>query len=405
MSWCQRIAESIRETFTTRKGFINNLRTLWIAVFAFVLVGFFAFIALNFTILNPIAQAIQEFSLTDIYYQILAQTPDTSRAITVVDMSKIYTRGEVASLLYEIEAQEPSVVGVDITFKDERTDYQGNDMLVDIAKTYDNIVFAYYRQNVVNNKEEDVHSFFTDSIPVTEGFTDMPRGLYGVMKRQVPLAGFSKDTVCYSFASAVANKYEGKKLVPPEPRDMTINYEPTEFTVLPYDSVMQHPELISGRIVLVGGINRLEDMHDTPLGKMPGTVLLAYSIQTILENKEVKSIPTIGLALISLLLVMFTCKGQQFYSFIIAENVKHKMTRNLLESDYLQGLLTSLWTALLLGFAFLVFCKYHTNINLGWAFAGISTLSSSTSLYNTISDNLCPEKPEEPDNTQQIQQQ
>ena len=383
----------LRQTFTTRKGLIVNLCPVWVSLFAFCLVGIYAFIALNFSFLNPIAHAVKEFSLTDIYYQVLSEYPDTSRAITVVDMSKLYTRSEVASLLYDIETHHPKVLGVDITFQDKRTDLLGNDMLVDLAKTYPNIVFAYYRQNVRNNEETEVHSFFTDSIPVTEGFTDMPRGLYGVMKRKVPLAGQSRDSICHSFSSAVVNKYAEKDIIPLSERDLNINFEPTIFSILPCDSVFLHPELLEGRIVLVGGVNRLEDMHDTPLGKMAGTVLLAYSVQTILNDKEVKTIPHVGLAILSFLIVMLTCVGQRQYSLLVKHTVHNLMGKSILDSAYIRGLLTSLWTAFLLGVTFLVFCKFSTNINLGWAFAAISTLMSSTSLYNAVRETMFPRNP------------
>lgn len=217
----------LRRTFTTKQGLIVHLRPVWVSLFAFTLVGLYASIALNVSFLNPVAQAVKEFSLTDIYYQVLSEVPDTSRAITVVDMSKMYTRSEVAALLYEIEAHNPKIVGVDITFQDRRTDLVGNDMLVNIAQDFPNIVFAYYRQDVKNNAEKEVHSFFTDTIPVTEGFTDMPRGLYGVMKRQVPLAGPSRGGLCHSFASAIVNKYADDDLIPLEKRDLNINFEST----------------------------------------------------------------------------------------------------------------------------------------------------------------------------------
>ena len=376
--------KALKDTFCTKRGLMVNLRYVWVSFFAFMLVGIYALIALNFSFLNPIAQAVKDFSLTDVYYQVLAEHPDTSRAITVVDMSKLYTRTEVAALLYDIEQTRPKVVGVDIVFQDERTDYVGNDMLVDIAKTYDNVVFSYYRQNIQNNEETEVHSFFTDSVKVMEGFTDMPRGLYGVMKRKVPLCGASEDGQSLSFSSLVANRYAEKDIVPLEEADLDINFEPTVFTIVSCDSVLFHPELLEGRIVLVGGINRLEDMHDTPLGKMAGTVLLAYSIQTIIESREVKYLSAFWLGILSFLIVMLTCVWQDGYSRLVDNSIKNLMIQNVLKSTYIAGLLTSFWCVLLLGLAFIVFCKFNISVNLGWAFAAISCLVGSKSLYSAL---------------------
>ena len=381
-----------KRAFATRRGVWLYLRHVWIALLAYMIVGILAFITLNISFLNPIAEVVRTFSLTDMYYQALTDYPDTSHAITVVDMSELYTRSEVASLLYDIESTHPKVIGVDITFQDKRTDLMGNEMLVDIARTYDNIVFAFYRQDIQNNEQTEVHSFFADSIHVTEGFTDMPRGLYGVMKRKVPLAGKSKGKLCQSFSSAVANMYAEREIAPLEERDLNINFRPTSFMIVKHDSVLLHPEWLEGRVVLIGGINRLEDMHDTPLGKMAGTVLLAYSIQTILENKEVQSLPKFWLALISFIVVMLTSAGLYAYSEAIRKRISNRFLGEFLRTTYVKGVLISLWTAVLLGLAFIVFCKWNININLGWAFAAISCIGSSMSFYMVLSDTVLSRK-------------
>lgn len=382
----------LKKAFATRRGVWIYWRHVWIALLAYMIVGILAFITLNVSFLNPIAQVVRTFSLTDMYYQALTEYPDTSHAITVVDMSELYTRSEVASLLYDIESTNPKTIGVDITFQDKRTDQMGNEMLVDIARTYDNIVFAFYRQDIQNNEQTEVHSFFADSIPVTEGFTDMPRGLYGVMKRKVPLAGESNGKLCHSFSSAVANMYAEREIAPLEKRELNINFRPTAFTIVKHDSVLLHPEWLEGRVVLIGGINRLEDMHDTPLGKMAGTVLLAYSIQTILENKEVQPLPTGWLALLSFILVMLTSAGLYAYLEIVKKRVANPFLGEFLRTTYVKGILISLWTAVLLGLAFIVFCKWDVNINLGWAFAAISCIGSSMSFYMVLTDTVLAHK-------------
>ena len=381
-----------RKTFSkrifTRCGFWIELRHIWIAFLAFFFVGVFAFITLNLSFLNPVAQAVRNFSLTDVYYQALANNPDTSYVITIVDMSELYTRSEVASLLYEIESARPKTIGVDITFQDKRTDLGGNDMLVDIAKSFSNIVFAFYRQDIHNITQTEVHSFFTDSISVIEGYTDMPRGLYGVMKRKVPLAGVSRGGLCHSFSSAVVNLYAGREVVPLQERELNINFRPVCFTIMKPDSVLLHPECLEGRIVLVGGINRLEDMHDTPLGKMAGTVLLAYSIQTLLENKEVQQLSIGLLFFVSFILVMITSIVLSIYSSSIRKIVTNRFMQRFLTSSYVKSFMIFLWTAILLGLAFVIFCRWGVNINLGWTFAAISCIGTSVEFYEIIHETV-----------------
>lgn len=361
-----------------------RMRHVWVSILAACLVGIYAGIAMNFSFLNPVSQALKDFSVTDIYYQALADEPANNYAITVVDMTKMYTRHEVAEMLYDIMACNPKVVGVDLVFQDIRDDFEGNDMLVDIASTYDNIVFSFYRQDVYDNKETEVHSFFADSLNVTEGFTDMPRGLYGKMKRKVPLVGESYGKPAYSFSSAVANMYAEEEIVDLTPREaQSINFSPTTFAIVPGDSVMFHPELIQDRIVLIGGINRLEDMHDTPLGKLNGTVLLAYSIQTILDNNEVRNLPYFWLVIVTLIVVVVTRILQVQYQ-TVTKKIGNLFARNIIGSSYIMGLVISMWLACLLLLTFIIFCKADLNVNLGWAFAIVPFLTNADSIYQAI---------------------
>ena len=46
-------------------------RHITITLLAFMVVGIFAMFALNLSFLNPIAQVVEDFEMTDIYYQIL----------------------------------------------------------------------------------------------------------------------------------------------------------------------------------------------------------------------------------------------------------------------------------------------------------------------------------------------
>lgn len=361
----------------------KKLSYVWVTAFAFVLIGVYAAIAMNFSFLNPVSQAVKDFSITDIYYQALAQNPDSNYSVTVVDMSHMYERSEVAELLYDVEACNPKVVAVDLVFQDKRTDLVGNDMLVDIARTYDNIVFSFFRQEVQNNDQEEVHSFFVDSIPVTQAFTDMPRGLYGKMKRKVPLAGEAQCGMTYSFCSEAVNRYVGDTIIPLKEDVLDINFTPTNFCIVPGDSVLYYQDQIEGRIVIVGGVNRKDDQHDSPLGKMAGPVLLAYSMQTILENKELVSLPAGWLAVISFVIVLITYIIKTKYSEHMAAS-KHGFVRNICGSLYVVGLVTSCWLAVVVMLSFIVFCEFNVNVNIGWALAAVTFLTNAKSLVNGI---------------------
>ena len=104
-----------------KKKKLEWLRHVIISVLAFAVVGIFAVFALNQSFLSPIVQVVKDFEMTDIYYQILQDTDsgEVSDLVTIVDMSELYSRRELAEALVGIEAQKPKAVGVDVVFEGE----------------------------------------------------------------------------------------------------------------------------------------------------------------------------------------------------------------------------------------------------------------------------------------------
>ena len=50
--------------------------------------------------------------------------------------------------------------------------------------------------------------------------------------------------------------------------------------------------MIDNHIVLIVTTHEEQDMHLTPLGKMPGIKIQAYTLLTLLERKPIKSVPS-----------------------------------------------------------------------------------------------------------------
>lgn len=123
------------------EGLIRNMLVTFLAV---AIMGFFAIITVKAEIMDPIRRTIADFSFTDIYYQIEREgaAPDTCRYITIVDMTKVTARADIAKVLTDIEAAKPKVVGLDCVFDVEGDDIEGNDAIIQVAEKYKNIVFA-----------------------------------------------------------------------------------------------------------------------------------------------------------------------------------------------------------------------------------------------------------------------
>lgn len=367
-------------------------RHLIITVMAFMVVGVFAVVTINVSFLNPIARTLQDFSMTDIYYQALQSTAtsDTSHTITIVDMTELYERRDIAETIERIQAKQPKVLGIDIVFEGLKEDLQGDMMIETVAKSYDNSIYSYRLLDYDGQQRQftnEVHSFFTDSVWVNEGYTNMQRQLYGGIKRELSLSRKSCGEQKPSFIANIINKYAGKEIVTLDDDDLEINFSPVYFPRLRYDSVMAHPELIEDRIVLYGAMGDENDMHYTPVGKMAGVELLAYALHTLLTQQEVRKASPILLAFISFLLVFITQMVQDIYEKRI-ELLKSPLLSSFLSSSVALGVVTFIWMVLLMWGAFILFSISGISLNLGWALSAMAFVDAARSFYDTCLKSL-----------------
>lgn len=297
-------------------------------------------------------------------------------------------RGQIAKVLRDIEAAHPKVIGMDCVFEGEGEDMEGNNAIVEVAEQYKNIVFAKKLQDWKGDSvgyTKATRSFFADFVDITEGTVNMPRLLYDNMKRKYPLAERYKGKRFPSFIAQISNRYADRDLVKGRTDDININFSPTAFRVLQPEEVKAHPELIEGQIVLFGSVYEEVDMHWTPVGKIAGVELLAYSIQSLVEQKEIHKVSGAAFWIISLLIVLLIEVMQSRY----LDKTKHspnEFVRYVASSPYVMNILTYLFTTVFIGASFVVFSKYHVSFNLAWALSTIAFLGLSRNMYNSLRD-------------------
>lgn len=367
------------------------VRHLSVTLLSICIMGFFAIIAMMATTLDPLKRAVENFSFTDIYYNILMEStvPDTSRVITIVDMTKITNRSDMAQLLQDIETHTPKVVGLDVCFDNEGEDFEGNDQLIQVAEKYKNIIFS---QKMLDWKNDSIgwttciHSFFYEITDLTEGTTNMPRSsLYDSMKREVPLSERYMGKLYPSFTTQVVNHFAEQDVIKGRTEQVKINFNPTLFRVLKPEEVISHPEMIENQIVLVGAMYEDADTHWTPIGKIAGVELLAYAVQSVLFSNEVHELPTWLLTLVSLCIIFVVQILQHSYLTGMARS-SSIFVKYIIGSSYFMSIFTFLFTSLLLGLCFLVFKKFNLSINLTWAVTATTFLGTSRYMYNALSD-------------------
>lgn len=360
------------------------IRHLLITANSFVVVAMITLFVLNVTFLIPIGRVFDNFSVIDLYFQMLAKTsPRTSsRAVTIVDMSALNMRRDIADVIDYIEQYNPAVLGVDIVFEGIKEDTIGDNHIIDQAERYNNIVYACksYRDNEGNMQE--VHSFFTPFIHVKEGIVNFQRDLYAGIKRYMQTGILSGNELQPSFVFQIANNFAKQQVAPFSKEPLLINFTPKHFEQLSYDSISKYPDLIENRIVLLGATKEEYDMHYSPLGKMSGVELQAYAIDMLVNKDYVKKVPTAFLFLISILLVLLVEVIQN--SFLeFAEQIQEPIPRFLLSTEMAISILTFIIMAMLLSVSFHVFRGYGIFINLGWAFSAMAFLHINRQFYDT----------------------
>lgn len=149
--------------------------------------------------------------------------------------------------------------------------------------------------------------------------------------------------------------------------------------------IKEHPELIEGRIVMVGAMYEDIDYHWTPVGKIPGVELQAYGIQTILEKNEVRRLPSFLTYMLSFVISLFYC-----YFFSVYKNVtvnsSNMFIRFIMGSTYILSIITFLFTSVLVFVTFLIFATTNITINLAWAISSLAFMGASTNMYKTLKD-------------------
>ncbi len=355
-----------------------------VSVLSFCVVGIYALAAFNLKVFNPVAEILDDYSFTDFYYKLLdgAAQRDTSHIVTIIDMTELTSRRDLADLFMEVHALHPKAVGVDIVFEGYKEDVLGDTMIAVAARTVKNFVFSY--KIIDGEREETVHSFFMPNDSIIEGFTNMPRQLYGGMKRSLSIGRTTKGELRPSFLKKVSEIYAGQEIVPLADKDLNINFSPTYFHVVPYDAVLENRDLIEDRLVLIGAMKEENDMHYTPQGKIAGVELLAYGTQTLLRQTEIKTAPTWLVLLLSFLLTLITAIWLDKYKKFTSR--KKNLFNVLLSTSLIKGLILCAWVSIIVWITFILFCKYNYSISLAYGLSAIAFIYMGENLYDTIRD-------------------
>ncbi|MBQ8455298.1 MAG: CHASE2 domain-containing protein [Bacteroidaceae bacterium] len=252
---------------------------------SFLFIHLIQVVAFNTDALNPVARAFQGFSTTDIFYDMMLTAPaDTSNAIVIVDITKLHNRDSIALALEEVDALEPAAIDIDVVFEYPK-EPAGDLHLVGVAATLSNAVFSFKMMDPDRERKEftrQVHSFFAQELGLNEGFVNVDRS----MTRNIPLCLEMQGKAYPSVIARMMEVLQGEPFDYQNHKSEPIDYEPTVFRVIPFDSIQQNAQYITGKIVMFGGAYESIDMLYTPIGQKHGIEVLCYALKTMLEKKQ-----------------------------------------------------------------------------------------------------------------------
>lgn len=286
---------------------IFHIDHLIITVLGFLVLKLIGLIALNVDVLNPIVKGFDNFSVTDIFFEIQNSNsePEDCDLITLVDMTELYQRGDIANMIEEINMNNPLLVGVDLIFEGVKDDNFGNELLEgSVMGITDRAVFS---TKLIDYKSDSdvftnrVSSYFANNIPVTEAYTNLSGGVGGELIKTFSIKQFHNEDELLSFPAKLAAHFDDSIHELTE-NELLINYRNVNFPVVKWSEIAEKSELIDGHIVLIGTMTEEQDMHLTPLGKMPGLKLQAYSLLTLLEHKNIRTVPMWATMLLAFLI-------------------------------------------------------------------------------------------------------
>jgi CHASE2 domain-containing sensor protein len=363
---------------TAAKARFFNFDHVMVCVFVFIFAAILLLLSVNLSIFNPLRRALDDFSMTDIYYQILndESARELNDKIVLVDMTKQYRREDIAKTISDVSHCKPKVMMVDVIFERITDNDMGNAALVASLEKAPNTVLAcklYNYDENANAFKNCLYSFFESMGHYDWAFSNViSKFNYGTI-REYSISQNLNGKRIYSMPYMTACRYFGTKPQKESVNNRYIVYSNTDFPVVSCDSILANRNLLKDRIVMIGTLQEEADMHLTPVGKMPGMKILAYSALSYIDHRNIQTIDLWK----SILLLFVVCYISAFIGFRIIHRFPE--TNSLLLNIYYFCM-----AALLVWVGFISFVKFDYEINLLYPLLGLALVEPARMHYKWI---------------------
>lgn len=364
--------------------YIFNKDHFIITVMTGLVVSLLTVVTFTIPMFSPIAKALKNISATDLFFQIESKIKNAEKCqdVVIVDMTELHSRSDIGQLLSDIYDVYPKAIGVDLIFEGEKSDLEEN---LALEKTVDKIA----KKTVFANKLVDydvtekkfrgcIMSYFRDLCSIEEGYTNLNDDMEHSVIRNLTVKQSTMFGRQLSLPAKLAIQ-SGIKNVE-QANSFIIDFHPAKIPVVTFDQVNEKPNLLKGKIVLVGAMKEEQDCHFTPLGKMPGVELQAYSLLTLMKHKSIMQVPKLA----SLMIAIFLSYFYELFLEAIAIFVrtrKNKMKIFLSESRVLLTFLPMLFFSLVSIMGYLLFDIWSISVDMVIVLVMLSMVGFSRRLY------------------------
>ena len=258
--------------------------------------------------LVPVGREL-DFQSSD-FYQIVAD----ARAEKVLDDQIVIvpidnlSRKEICHLIEDISLCSPRAIGLDVFFA---FPMEGDDHLLEVLRTTQGLIAP---MGVIpgENKQWKINdSYLLDSLYDNfRGIVNMNvKRRYHVVRGFVPCYQTDRGIINH-FAlvlasqanPSIAERLQTSFMDNPS-QDIPIDYTSREFEIIEPEDVLESTDNLKNKVVMIGALHDTQDIFITPINDaMPGIMVHAYTLSTILGERYINAMPKWGLYLFGLLI-------------------------------------------------------------------------------------------------------
>lgn len=304
------------------KGVIVTAMTFlisWIAVYDLMSVSFFA----------PMEKAA-DFRFSD-FYTLVANdraVKNLHPSVVVVAVDRC-NRREIAATIEDVDFCNPAAIGLDIAFSTPRDTV--DDPLASAIASCPRLVMPVVAEETGDGTYTAVHTSYYDRFAPGDA-TFAAVNIEGDKEARFTVREFMPSFPAQgggyipSLTLALIEKAApdiAAKVKARGGKSESLRFASYEFETIYPDEILEYPELIEGKIVIIGKVNDAGDLHSTPLDNFtPGAIIHAHSAATMLDGDFTRRLSAVE----SWLIAAAACYLVVLISLLLAESTLGDIT-------------------------------------------------------------------------------